>query len=73
VTEKWRCDWPGCEERTEQWFTDGWTVGGGTAPDDGVPERSELVSGLPAEWLLCPRHARALEVLEEQPPTNSTQ
>jgi hypothetical protein len=56
------CDWPGCTERTERWFTDGWTVGSDCA---------ELLPGLPDDCLLCQRHALALDALEvgEQPPT----
>jgi hypothetical protein len=58
------CDWPGCAEKTGQWFTDGWTV---------CSDGDELLADLPDDCLLCPRHARAFEALElgEQPPTTS--
>jgi hypothetical protein len=60
------CSWPGCGEKTDQPFTNGWCVYGYADLQDEVP-------GLPDDGWLCPSHGRAFEVVVtgEQPPTQS--
>lgn len=59
VTHK--CDWPGCEAKTESWLSDGWATCGS----------HEDVAFLPDPCLLCPAHGLAYEDLacNVQPPT----
>jgi hypothetical protein len=59
---RFKCDWPGCQETTEQQLEDNWAYCCDHPDIDFLPDPANL----------CPHHARAYDDLacNVQPPTS---